>query len=267
IAIFGPFFTQNPLTYHQNLIDPTYNRPKTGFWHSGISGDHWLGVEPGTGRDVFARIVYGARVSLGVALGATALELLVGVALGLGAGFGGRRADAVLSRLTDLSLALPSFLLALALMAIVPQSMPRPLLLACVIVALNWGNVARLTRNQTLSLRSREYVDAARLSGARPARIAVREILPGLAAPLLVLGALKVPLNMVIEAGLSFLGAGVRPPTPSWGQMLSSATTWFRADPAYVAVPGLLLFTTLLAFAVLADGVRKAVDPRWSDRS
>jgi peptide/nickel transport system permease protein len=253
---------QDPTTFHSGLLDSARGGVPNGSF-GGVRADHWLGVEPGTGRDVFARVVYGARVSLGVALGATVLELLIGIAIGLGAGFGGHRADAVLSRLTELSLALPSFLLALALMAIVPQSMPRPLLLACVITAVNWGNVARLTRNQAMSLRTREYVDAARLSGARPARIAVREILPGLTAPLLVLAALKVPTNMVVEAGLSFLGAGVRPPTPSWGQMLSTATTWFRADPMYVAVPGGLLFLTLLAFTLLADGVRKAMDPRW----
>ncbi|GAA4235388.1 hypothetical protein GCM10022254_42590 [Actinomadura meridiana] len=198
---------QDPTTFHSELLDSARGGVPHGAF-GGVSGDHWLGVEPATGRDVFARVVYGARVSLGVALGATVLELLVGVAVGLAAGFGGRWADAVLSRLIELSLAFPSFLLALALMAIVPQSMPRPLLLACVITAVSWGNVARVTRSQALSLRTREYVDAARLSGARPGRIAVREVLPGLTAPLLVLAALKVPLNMVSEAGLSFLGAG-----------------------------------------------------------
>ncbi|MFC4048732.1 ABC transporter permease [Actinomadura syzygii] len=257
---------QDPTTFHSDLLDSARGGVPHGSF-GGVSADHWLGVEPATGRDVFARVVHGARVSLGVALGATVLELLVGIAVGLGAGFGGRRADAVLSRLIELSLAFPSFLLALALMAIVPQSMPRPLLLACVITAVSWGNVARVTRSQALSLRRRDYVDAARMSGARPSRIAVREVLPGLTAPLLVLAALKVPLNMVSEAGLSFLGAGVRPPTPSWGQMLSTATTWFRADPTYVIVPGGLLFLTLLACTVLAEGVRRAMDPRWGGRS
>ncbi|RAY17099.1 ABC transporter permease [Actinomadura craniellae] len=257
---------QDPTTFHSGLLDSARGGVPHGAF-GGMSGDHWLGVEPGTGRDVFARVVHGARVSLAVALGATVLELLVGIAIGLGAGLGGRRADAVLSRLIELSLAFPPFLLALALMAIVPQSVPRPLLLACVLTAVNWGSVARVTRNQAMALRGRDHVAAARLSGARPARIAVREILPGLAAPLLVLAALKVPANMISEAGLSFLGAGVRPPTPSWGQMLSTATTWFRTDPAYVIIPGALLFTTLLACTLLADGVRRAVDPRWNGRS
>jgi peptide/nickel transport system permease protein len=265
VAIAAPLLCalagEDPTTFHSELLDSERGGVPYGAF-GGISTDHWLGVEPGTGRDLFARVVYGARVSLGVALGATVLELLVGIAIGLAAGFGGRRVDAALSRLIELSIALPYFLLALALMAIVPQSIPRPLILICVITFVSWGNIARVTRSQTLSLRTREYVDAARLSGARPARIAVREILPGLTAPLLVLAALKVPLNMIQEAGLSFLGAGVRPPTPSWGQMLSTATTWFRADPMYVIIPGGLLLITLLALTVLADGVRKAMDPR-----
>ncbi|MQY02698.1 ABC transporter permease [Actinomadura macrotermitis] len=270
VALAAPLLTrlegQDPTTFHSGLLDSARGGVPTGAL-GGISGEHWLGVEPGTGRDVFARVVHGARVSLGVAFGATVLEMLFGVVIGLGAGLGGGRADAVLSRLIELSLAFPPFLLALALMAIVPQSVPRPLLLAAVISLVSWGNVARVTRAQALSLRTREYVDAARLSGAGPARIAVREILPGLTTPLLVLAALKAPINMVQEAGLSFLGAGVRPPTPSWGQMLSSATTWFRTDPMYVLVPGGLLFLTLLAFTLFADGVRKAADPRWSARA
>ncbi|MFI0444094.1 ABC transporter permease [Actinomadura sp. 6N118] len=270
VALAAPLLAalegQDATTFHSELLDSARGGVPEGAL-GGISADHWLGVEPGTGRDVFARVVHGARVSLGVALGATVLELLIGLAVGLGAGLGGRRVDAVLSRLVELSLAFPSLLLALALMAIVPESMPRPLLLALVITAVNWGNIARVTRAQALSLRTREYVDAARLSGARPARIALREILPGLTAPLMVLAALKVPLNMVNEAALSFLGAGVRPPTPSWGQMLSTSTTWFQADPMYVIVPGGLLFVTLLAFSVLGDGVRKALDPRRSDRA
>ena len=270
IALAAPLLAalegQDPTTFHSGLLDSERGGLPRGAL-GGIGADHWLGVEPGTGRDVFARVVYGARVSLGVALAATVLELVIGITIGLAAGFGGRWADGVLSRVTDLSLAFPYFLLALALMAIVPQSVPRPLLVGCVIAAVNWGNIARLTRNQAQTLRTREYVDAARLTGARRSRIALREILPGLTSPLLAVGALKVPLNMVNEAALSFLGAGVRPPTPSWGQMLSSATTWFRTDPMYVIVPGGLLFVTLLAFTVLADAVRKAMDPRWSARS
>jgi len=180
----------------------------------------------------------------------------------LAAGLGGRVTDGVLSRLTDLSLAFPSVLFAIGLMAIVPASIPRPLILAVVIALLGWGSTARLARGQALSLRTRDYVAAAKLSGAPPLRVARREILPGLVTPILTYAALLVPTNMVSEAGLSFLGVGVRPPTPSWGQMLSGGTTWFRPDVMYVLVPGGALFLTLLAFTLLADGVRRVLDPR-----
>ncbi|GAA2580041.1 ABC transporter permease [Winogradskya consettensis] len=262
VALFAPLLTalagQDPTTFHPELLDSA----RGGVPLHGITADHWLGVEPGTGRDLFARVVYGARVSLGVAVSALALQLLIGVGIGVAAGLGGRYTDAVLSRLTDLTLAFPLLVLAIALLAIVPQSWPRPALLAVVIALLGWGGTARIARGETLSLKTRDYVSAARVSGAGTLLVARREILPGLAAPVLTYAALILPSNMITEAGLSFLGVGVRPPTPSWGQMLSSATTWFRADPMYVFVPGALLFVTLLAFVLVANGVRRVVDPR-----
>jgi peptide/nickel transport system permease protein len=268
VALTAPLLTalagQDPTTYHNDLLDSARGGVPTGSL-GGISGDHWLGVEPGTGRDVFARVVHGARVSLGVAVSALALQLLFGVGIGVAAGLGGRYADAILSRLTDLTLAFPSLVLAIALLAVVPQAWPRPVLLAVVIALLGWAGTARITRAETLTLKTRDYVAAARVSGASPLRVARREILPGLAAPVLTYAALVLPGNMISEAGLSFLGVGVRPPTPSWGQMLSSATTWFRADPMYVLIPGVLLFVTLLAFVLVANGVRRVLDPRRSE--
>ncbi|MFL6117579.1 MAG: ABC transporter permease [Catenulispora sp.] len=265
VAVFAPVLTalegQDATTQNSDLIDSASGGTPIGSL-GGVSGSHWLGVEPQTGRDLFARLVYGARISLGVALSATLLQVLIGVGIGIAAGLGGRLVDGALGRLTDLSLAFPSVLFAIALMAIVPGSIPRPLILAVVIALLGWGTTARLARGQALSLKTRDFVAAAKLSGAPPLRVARREILPGLVTPVLTYAALLVPANMVAEAGLSFLGVGVRPPTPSWGQMLSAGTTWFRPDVMYVLVPGSALFLTLLAFTLLADGVRRTLDPR-----
>jgi peptide/nickel transport system permease protein len=265
VALAAPLLTawegQNPTTFHDGLLDSARGGVPLGRL-GGASAEHWLGVEPGTGRDLFARVVFGARVSLGVALSATVLQVLIGVGVGVAAGLGGRYLDAALSRVVDLVLAIPSLVLAVALLAIVPPGWPRPALLAVVIALLGWGGTARITRSETLTLRTRDYVAAARVSGASGARVARREILPGLAAPVLTYAALLLPTNMIAEAGLSFLGVGVRPPTPSWGQMLSTATTWFRADPLYVIVPGGLLFLTLISFVLAANGLRRVLDPR-----
>ncbi len=265
VALAAPLLAalegQDPDTFHSGLLDSAAGGVPHGAF-GGVSGRHWLGVEPGTGRDVFARAVYGARVSLFIAVTATAGQVLLGVLIGMASGLGGTWADGVLGRVIDLSIAFPDLLLALALMAIVPASVPRPLILVSVIALVGWGATARMVRGQTLSLKTRDFVAAARLSGASRGRIAAREIFPGLTSPLLVVAAFKVPSNMVSEAGLSFLGVGVRPPTPSWGQMLSGASTWFRADPLYVLVPASLLVVSLVAFMLLAEGVRRAIDPR-----
>lgn len=268
VAVAAPLLTaaagQDYTTYHDDLLDSARGGVPLGSF-GGMSAEHWLGVEPATGRDLFARVVYGARVSLGVAVGATVLQVLIGLLVGTAAGLGGRYADAALSRVIDLVLAVPSLVLAISLLAIVPPDWPRPVLLAVVIAVLGWGGTARITRGETLTLRTRDYVAAAQVSGAGWFWVARREILPGLTAPVLTYAALLLPANMVVEAGLSFLGIGVRPPTPSWGQMLSTATTWFRADPMYVIVPGGLLFLTLLAFVLVANGLRRVLDPRQSE--
>ena len=269
IAICAPLRTalegQGPNTYNDTLLNSATGGGPSGSF-GGISAAHWLGVEPTTGRDVFARLVYGARVSLLVAGGATLGQLLIGLLVGLTAGLGNRWADGLLSRFTDLALSLPALFLDIALLAIVPASFPRPLLLCLILAGFGWAQTARIVRAETLVLREREYVAAARLYGASTWRIARREILPGLAAPVATYTALAIPANMVAEAGLSFLGLGVRPPTPSWGQMLSTATTWFQVDPEYVLVPALMLLLTVFAFTALGEEIRRAVDPRGLNR-
>ncbi|GAA4494752.1 ABC transporter permease [Actinoallomurus oryzae] len=252
---------QDATTYHPELLNSARGGVPRGAF-GGASGAHWLGVEPTTGRDLFARALGGAQISFVVAIGTLVVQLLLGVGIGLAAGLGGKIADSFLGRLIDLSISFPQLIFAIALLAIVPGDFPRPLLLMMVIGLFGWGGTARLVRGQVLSLRTRDYVAAARLSGAGRARIALREILPGVSAPVLTYAALLLPSNMISEAGLSFLGVGVRPPASSWGQMLSTATTWFQADPTYVLVPGLLLLVNVLAFTLLADGLRTALDPR-----
>ncbi|MFD7900804.1 ABC transporter permease [Kitasatospora sp. NPDC059747] len=256
---------QDPTSYHDGLLDSAAGGVPTGSF-GGITAEHWLGVEPGTGRDVFARLVYGARISLLVAVGATLVQVATGVLLGLAAGIGNRLLDQLIGNTSEVMLALPSLVFAISLMAVVPSGFPRPVLLTLVIGLLGWAGTARLVRAQTLSLRQLDHVAAARLAGASRWRIARRELLPALAAPVITYAAVLLPSNVVSEAGLSFLGVGVKPPTSSWGQMLSGATTWFRADPMYVLLPSAVLFTTVLAFTVVGDGVRTALDPRAASR-
>jgi len=270
VALAAPLLTavegQDPTSYHPALVDSARGGVPTGPL-GGISGSHWLGVEPQTGRDLFARLAYGARVSLGVALAATVVQLLLGILVGVAAGLGNRWVDLVLSRITDVFLSMPLMIMALALLAIVPSSFPRPVLVALVVgLVSGWGSMAKMVRAQTLTLKELDYVSAARLSGWGSWRIARRELLPGLAAPVITYSALLVPQNITVEAALSFLGVGVKPPTPSWGQMLTAADVWYQAAPQYLLLPAGLLFVTVLALTVLGDGVRTALDPRAASR-
>ncbi|KAA0935244.1 ABC transporter permease [Streptomyces apricus] len=269
VALAAPLLTaiegQDPTTYHPELIDSARGGVPVGAF-GGISGEHWLGVEPQTGRDLFARLVYGARVSLGVALAATVVQIVIGVVVGVAAGLGTRWVDQALSRFTDIIVALPLMVMSLAMLAIVPSGFPRPVLVALVIGLIAWGTIAKIVRAQTLALKGLDHVSAARLSGWGTWHIARRELLPGLAAPVITYAALLIPQNITVEAALSFLGVGVKPPTPSWGQMLTAADVWYQAAPQYLLLPAGALFVTVLALTVLGDGVRTALDPRAASR-
>ncbi|MFJ9524532.1 ABC transporter permease [Streptomyces cyaneofuscatus] len=269
VALAAPLLTalagQDPNTYHPDLVDSAAGGVPIGPF-GGISADHWLGVEPQTGRDLFARIVYGARVSLGVALFATVLQITLGLIIGLTAALGSRWVDQLLSRITDINVALPIMVIALALLAIVPETFPRPVLIALVIGGINWAGTSKIVRAQALTLKSLDFVSAARLSGRGKWSIARRELLPSLAAPVITYAALAFPTNIIVEAALSFLGVGIKPPTPSWGQMLTEADTWYQAAPTYLLLPAGLLFVTVLALTVLGEGVRTALDPRAASR-
>ena len=269
IAIFGPYLVANPNTYHSNLIDPTYSRPIGPF--GGISLDHPFGVEPLTGRDMLARIVVGARYSLLIGFLAPALAVVIGVIMGVIAGYFGGWIDGVIARAMDVFLAFPLLVFAIALIGVIPNSAfglsgntLRVSLLVFVIGFFAWPYMGRIIRGQVLSLREREFVDAARSIGARGPYILFRELLPNLVAPILVYSTLLIPTNILFEAALDYLGVGLIPPTPSWGQMLSNAVSngFYYIDPMYMIIPGLAIFITVMAFNLFGDGLRDALDPR-----
>ncbi|WP_371917095.1 ABC transporter permease [Streptomyces sp. IMTB 2501] len=250
----------SPTEFHSEAVDPVLGGLPRGTG-GGISAEHWLGVEPGSGRDILARVVYGARVSLLIALLATALSVALGTALGLAAGFFGGWTDTVVGRLMDLLMSFPALIFMIALISAAP-GVNRQLLLVVVLGFFGWPYVGRIVRGQAMVLARGEFVAAARVLGASRRALLVREVLPNLSGPVLVVATMSIPGYVATEAGLSFLGIGVRPPTPSWGQMIASAVPWYAADPVYFLVPGAFLFVTVLAFNVLGDAVRDALDPR-----
>ena len=226
IAIIGPYFVQNPDIYHANLLNATFSRPNGPF--GGISLAHPFGVEPLTGRDMLARIVVGARYSLLIGFLATALAVVIGVVMGVISGYFGGWSDAAIGRSMDIFLAFPLLVFAIALVGVIPNSAfglsgnsLRVALLVFIIGFFAWPYMGRIIRGQTLSLREREFVDAARGMGARGPYILFRELLPNMVGPILVYATLLIPTNILFEAALDFLGVGIIPPTPSWGYMLS----------------------------------------------
>jgi peptide/nickel transport system permease protein len=271
VAIFAPLIVKvlghPPDEFHQNLIDPSLQTPK-GKW-GGISKEFLFGLEPQNGRDIFSRIVYGARISLLVAFLATVVAMVIGTVSGVIAGFFGGWVDTLISRTMDVFLAFPLLLFTIAIAGVIPDQAfglsgngLRVATLVVIIGFFSWPYIGRIIRGQTLSLREREFVDAARSLGARNSYILFREMLPNLVAPILVYSTLLIPANILFEAALSFLGVGVRPPTPTWGGMLSDAVQWYTIAPHFMIFPGLAIFVTVLAFNLFGDGLRDALDPR-----
>jgi peptide/nickel transport system permease protein len=224
----------------------------------GPSASFLLGTD-GLGRDLLVRIAYGARVSLLVGLLASGIAVAVGAVVGIAAGWYGGVVDRVLSRLMDVFLALPFLVFALALVAVVGPSLGISVL---VIAFFSWASVGRIIRAQTLAIRELEYVQAARTLGAGNVRIMFVEILPNVGASLIVYATLLIPGAIVTEATLSFLGLSVVPPTPSWGNLLADAMSYYKVAWWFVFFPGAALVVTTLAFNVVGDGVRDALDPR-----
>ncbi|HKT55835.1 MAG TPA: ABC transporter permease [Microbacterium sp.] len=266
-AILAPLITgitgQNPYTYHVDLL--TDSGSPTG-WGGGISARHWFGVEPLTGRDMFSIVVYGARISLLVGISATVISVVIGVLVGVTTGFFGGWYDRVMSRVVDVMFGFPVLVFLIALTAIVPSSVPRPVFMILVIGFFGWPPIARVIRGQALSLRERSFVTASTAMGAGSWRVAFTQVLPNVTATIIVYTTILVPSMIGFEAALSFLGVGVPPPTPSWGRTIGLAVGWVQTDPMYLVFPGAALFLITLAFNVLGDGLRDALDPKGARR-
>ncbi len=235
----------------------------------GPTSGHIFGVDP-LGRDVFSRTVYGARVSLLVGIAGTGIAVLVGVTAGLLAGYYRGWVDTLLSRLVDVVLSFPVLLLGIGIASacslgngcVAGAVTPGVRTVILVVALVSWTSIARIVRGQVLSLREREFVVAARSLGASNRRIVLREILPNLTAPIIVYSSLLLPQTILLEAALSFLGVGVNPPTASWGWMIADAADNFDTQWWYMLFPGAALLLTVLAFNLLGDGLRDALDPR-----
>jgi peptide/nickel transport system permease protein len=256
MAIFAPVFAS--ITGH----GPNDQYRTIGLTPDGLprgpNSTFWLGTDD-LGRDVLVRIAYGARISLLVGVLATAITVVVGVVLGLAAGFLGGIVDTILARLIDVVLSVPFLLVAIALVSVTGPSLTITVL---VIGFFSWASVARIVRGQVLSLREREFVEAARSLGAGDTRIMFVDILPNVLAPVIVYTTLLIPVVIVTQATLSFLGLGLPPPTADWGGMISSSQNYYTTAWWFILFPGLALLITTLAFNLFGDGVRDAFDPR-----
>ncbi|GAA5191475.1 ABC transporter permease [Rugosimonospora acidiphila] len=240
----------------------------------GITGGHWFGLEPGLGRDIFIRMVYGLRTSLVIAVAAAVITTLIGVAAGVLAGYLGGWVGAVIGWVTDFALAMPFLVVALALVPTVTlrfygprQAEPavfRAGLLIVVFAVFGWTGAARLVRGQIVSLREREFVEAARASGVGLGHMLFRQLLPNTWAPILVSFSLAVPSYVTGEAVLSFLGIGIVDPTPDFGAMIYRSIDYLQTDPTYVFFPGVTIFLLVLAFNLFGDSLRDALDPKSS---
>ena len=225
---------------------------------AGLSHAHPLGHDH-VGRDILSRLIYGARIAMIVAVLATAIAVAIGVSVGSACGYFGGRIDAVLSRVVDALMAFPTLVLLITLVAVVGPSLVNVIL---VIGTTVWASYARIVRAEVLSLREQEFILAARATGATDGRIIWRHLVPNVVGPVIVLATLGVGGIIILEAALSFLGLGVRPPAPDWGGMLSDGRAYITIYPQIVIAPGLMIAITVLAFNLLGDGLRDALDPR-----
>ncbi|MFC0861006.1 ABC transporter permease [Sphaerimonospora cavernae] len=277
IALLAPviakLYGKDPYTtYGQNepgLLNP-YGYPIAP--NGGMSGEFWFGLEPGLGRDVFMQLVYGIRTSLSIAVIVTVAVVLIGVVVGITAGYLGGKTDYVIGRIIDTLLAFPGQLFLIVFLPVVEAALVLPeeetpvwlrFVSICIVLSvLGWAAIARLLRSQVLSLRTREFVEAARVTGASPARIIFKELLPNLWTPIIIQGTLLLPLFVSAEAGLGFLGVGMTEPTPDWGRMFMVGVNVYHSDVTYLLFPGISMVIFVVAFNLLGDSIRDAFDPK-----
>lgn len=271
VALLAPVIAEHVVHHGPNdLYRETLS--DIGLPEVGPSSEFWFGVDT-SGRDVFVRTIYGARTSILVAVLATGIAVFLGIVLGSLAGFHGGWVDTVISRGMDIILSLPVLLFSIGIAATCSITAegclgglvePGVSLVTMIIALFTWPYIGRIVRGQVLSIREKEFIEAARSIGARSSRIMFRDILPNLAAPIIVYGTLIIPSNILFEAALSFLGVGIPPDTPSWGRMIAEASTGQLYTVAWwmLLFPGIALVLTTLAFNLVGDGLRDALDPR-----
>jgi ABC-type dipeptide/oligopeptide/nickel transport system permease subunit len=258
-AIFAPVFAD--LTGHgvyqqfHTIGETPDGLPK------GPSGTFLLGTDD-QGRDILVRIAYGARISLFVGVVVTLIVVAIGAVLGLAAGYLGGLVDTIIARLVDVVLSLPYLVFAVSLVSIGFLGGPGLPIIIFVIAVFSWAAIARVVRGQVLSIREKEYIEAARSLGASSWRIMFVDILPNVVAQLIVYASLLIPVVIIFEAGLSFLGLGIPPPTADWGQMISESQQIYQQAWWFLVFPSVALLITTLAFNIFGDGVRDALDPR-----
>ena len=273
VAILAPLIMSvlgiDPYELDGSSISDSAGAPY-GTW-GGISREHLLGVEWGTGRDILAQLLNGLRISLFIATVATVATVVIGTVLGIISGYVGGATDAIIGRTIDLIIAFPFLLLILALSGVltqrlvdlgIPDKNARIYYLIIVLSVFGWTYLARVIRGQVLSLREREFVESSVAMGSGTPRILFREILPNLWAPILVYATLTLPAYIGTEAALAFLGVGVLPPDVTFGAMLANSVSYFNVVPSYLFIPGTLLAVLVVAFNLLGDAVRDALDPR-----
>lgn len=269
--VFGWITHQDPYLFNEDAINLDAGGIPLGRL-SGQGAQHWLGVEPGTGRDLFMRFVHGARTSLVIAFVSTIGTISIGTLVGLVAGYFGGWTEKIIGRLIDFILAFPFLLFVIAATPIIENAFTRLgieqsptfriITIIGIFVLFGWTGTARLVRGQVLSIKEKEFIDAARVSGAGKWHIIFKEILPNLTGPIFVVASLALPAYVTAEAVLSYLNVGVIAPTASWGATVLRSTSFFQVNPFYMLVPAVSLTVLVLSFNLFGDGVRDAFDPK-----